>query len=378
MSGETRGYGTGEQQTPFMKDVSKVGGVVANVLRKINSAMEVAGAGVGDYFEGTNLMDTAGPRFDKAWGLNNNTPPVAAPVQPVAKQVASPNPPVNTQPVEPVPIMPSVTSPVVVTSTDSAAPLGVGAKPFDADPTGRVQRERDSAYANRVQTKNDIQNDIDRIMSERKLDEMTNWAGRGLGIGQYQSKYGADVLPELIKLKESANRDAATSEQNSITEQVKGAFGLEGQKTVAAAHENAAKFTAAAHQGEGAANREVENRKLQFEIEKFAKSNNLKDPINFLKLAASIAPKKTSFDESGAPTVEPDVNAGLTVLESLGYPAPPGIKSKKPPTIWEQAKGTLSAGMNKPETDMKKLRKDVVGILKTKGFTDSQIEEGLK
>jgi len=65
-------------------------------------------------------------------------------------------------------------------------------------------------------------------------------------------------------------------------------------------------------------------------------------------------------------------------LESLGYPAPPGIKSKKPPTIWEQAKGTLSAGMNKPETDMKKLRKDVVGILKTKGFTDSQIEEGLK
>ena len=247
MSGETRGYGTGEQQTPFMKDVSKVGGVVANVLRKINSAMEVAGAGVGDYFEGTNLMDTAGPRFDKAWGLNNNTPPVAAPVQPVAKQVASPNPPVNTQPVEPVPIMPSVTSPVVVTSTDSAAPLGVGAKPFDADPTGRVQRERDSAYANRVQTKNDIQNDIDRIMSERKLDEMTNWAGRGLGIGQYQSKYGADVLPELMKLKEGANLNASNTAQHSMTNQIIPAYGLEGHKAVAAAHENAARLTSDAH-----------------------------------------------------------------------------------------------------------------------------------
>jgi len=370
MSGVTRGFGTGEeQQTPFIKDVSKVGGVVANVLQKINSAMEVAGAGLGDYFQGTNLMDTAGKRFDKAWGLNNvSSPAVTTSVQPVAKQVVAPNPPVNTQPVEPVPIMPSVTSPVVVQPANSAAPLGIGNKPFDPDPTGRIQRERDSAYANRVQTKNDIQNDIDKIMYERKLDEATNWAGRGLGIGQYVSKYGADVLPELMKLKEGANLNASKTAAESISDQSKNAFGLEGQKVVAAAHENAAKFTAAAHQGEGAANREIENRKLQFEIEKFVKSNNLKDPINFLKLAASIAPKKTSFDESGAPTVEPDVNAGLTVLESLGYPAPPGIKSKKPPTPMERAKEVLAKGAK---------RDDVVKLLKSKGFTDEQIKSEL-
>ena len=378
MGGETRGFGTGEEQTPFMKDVSKVGGVVANVLRKINSAMEVAGAGVGDYFEGTNLMDTAGPRFDKAWGLNNNTPAVTTPVQPVAKQVTNPGSPVNTQPVEPVTIMPSVTSPVVVTPANSAAPLGVGeAKPFDPDPTGRIQRERDSAYANTVMEKNNIQNDIDRIMYERKLDEMTNWAGRGLGIGQYQSKYGADVLPELMKLKEGANLNASRFAQESVADQSKNAYGLENQRVASTAQVQAAKYAADATRGEHVANRELENKKLEFEVSKFAKTNDMKDPINYLKLASSLA-KRPTTDENGVTVFVPDVEAGATVLEKLGYPAPAGIKVPKPPTIWEQAKGTLSAGMNKPETDMKKLRKDVVGILKTKGFTDSQIEEGLK
>jgi len=242
---------------------------------------------------------------------------------------------------------------------------GIGDKPFDPDPTGRIQRERDSAYANNMQTKNDIQNDIDKIMYERKIDEATNWAGRGLGIGQYVSKYGADVLPELMKLKEGANLNASKSAMESINKQVEGEYGLEGQKTVGAAHVEAARLAADANRGVHTANRDLEERKFKFEIAKFAETNDLKNPVNYLKLAASIAPKKTSFDESGAPTVEPDVNAGLTVLESLGYPAPAGIKSKKPPTPIERAKQVLAEGAD---------RDKVVKLLKTKGFTDEQLK----
>jgi hypothetical protein len=76
---------------------------------------------------------------------------------------------------------------------------------------------------------------------------------------------------------------------------------------------------------------DVESRKLAFEVEKFAKSNDMKDPINFMKVAASIAPKKkvTTYDDAGNATTEeqPDLAAGVRAMESMGYKPPKGISA---------------------------------------------------
>lgn len=80
--------------------------------------------------------------------------------------------------------------------------------------------------------------------------------------------------------------------------------------------------------------KKTEREKLAFEIDKFAKTTDMKDPLNILKLAATISPKKkqTTFDIDGNPTVseEPDISGGLKLLEDMGYKLPAGIKPKPP------------------------------------------------
>lgn len=101
---------------------------------------------------------------------------------------------------------------------------------------------------------------------------------------------------------------------------------------------NAKEITALAHLKTAmrAGNMEnIEAKKLQFEIDKYAKSNDMKDPLNFMKLAVSIAPKrKVSTPQEDGTTItteEPDANAGVRMLENMGYKPPAGLKSQPKP-----------------------------------------------
>jgi hypothetical protein len=71
---------------------------------------------------------------------------------------------------------------------------------------------------------------------------------------------------------------------------------------------------------------------IRWDVEKFAKANDMKDPQNVLKLAASIAPrqKTTTYDDQGNATVNevPDVNAGLKMLRDMGFKGLPEIQPR--------------------------------------------------
>lgn len=88
---------------------------------------------------------------------------------------------------------------------------------------------------------------------------------------------------------------------------------------------NAREAAAARREGLG-----IERQKLAFEIDKFARTNDMKDPQNFMKLVISVAPKTkvTTYDSDGNATVEerPNLAAGAKFVQDMGYAVPKGFK----------------------------------------------------
>jgi hypothetical protein len=93
---------------------------------------------------------------------------------------------------------------------------------------------------------------------------------------------------------------------------------------------------------------DVESRKLAFEVEKFAKSNDMKDPMNVMKAAAIAGgvKKVTTYDENLNPTVSevPNIEEGLRNLSKWGK-LPPGVKVPEAPKVLteQEARKRLTA-----------------------------------
>lgn len=122
-------------------------------------------------------------------------------------------------------------------------------------------------------------------------------------------------VPELMP-----QEDRLSKETYSAIDQMKKIGGIAATKNISDLLKNEYAMRTAGKAGG------IEAAKLAWEVEKFSKENDIKNPLKFMELAAKIAPKKTSYDETGATTVEPDTNAGLKILQEMGYTLPKGIK----------------------------------------------------
>jgi hypothetical protein len=142
------------------------------------------------------------------------------------------------------------------------------------------------------------------------------------GIKQDLNSRVEDLIDKLSKQTYDIAGNKHSMDKNYATiaalrgHQITGEYGLEGHKIAAGGEKNAEKNA-------------IEREKLAFEISKFTQTNDMKNPLNLLKLASTIAPKKkqTTLDADGNPTVyeEPDVNAGLVMLQKWGYKLPGGL-----------------------------------------------------
>lgn len=243
--------------------------------------------------------------------------------------------------------------------TQPAAATGITPKANSNDILGYTTKTGETALTNMPET-------IPAgIKPETVLKSKLGIGGEGAVSPAYKAIQGKIAQLEALPMEESpvtGRIHIPKSRQAAITELYKELGTIEGRKETTEAAKVAAQGIGAYHAGELA----IKNKNLQLDIAKFAKENDMKDPQNIIKLATSIAPKKTSYDASGATTIEPDVNAGLQLLQKFGY----NIGGLAPEKVdhMAKAKAVLTRGAK---------RKDVEALLKSKGYTDDQIKKGL-
>lgn len=139
------------------------------------------------------------------------------------------------------------------------------------------------------------------------------------GFKRFVDKYGGQI-PGL-----GYAEDAKTGKISRIIDNPE--LRSAGSMTVAEAH------IAAGLKGSNES-RGIEREKLAFEIDKFAKTNDMKDPQTILKLAAVLggSVKQDEYDEkTGAKTTKevPNVANGLKMLRELGYKGLPNLQAPK-------------------------------------------------
>jgi len=260
---------------------------VLNVIRNVNAmeneriaASQKQGFGLSNNPVANYIKDTVQGKYYR--GSSNTVNEI--------KKIAGINPPTATN-VAPAPPALPVQTPSAVVTTPSEAPAQ---NPVFAKHNGDV-------YAVLADNKS---------VSDAKFKEIVNHADFNLpGVG-YVEDPKTGKLTRVVERPQPQTESQPWENPNlTVNERI--------------AMQNA--DTNSRHVGAGI---DTEKRRLDFEIKKFADTNNMKDPINYLKVAASIFPKvkKTISTEQGIEEKEgPDIEAGIQYLEKIGFPRPKGI-----------------------------------------------------
>jgi hypothetical protein len=354
--------------SPFRKGLQKAGKTLltgagvggASILDAVSTMVEqITGAPTKKFLPG-NIE-----AFDKSlqsWnlGIGASTASTATTPTAASKTSLSQQAPAGiTPPVVATPANETVAKPITAEASTTAPATVGGIKPYTPPPGWKTTlgMQDFAKYENPTEYRMGITRDL----SDNKIvyDPQTNQPvplieARGIGALKKPVDETTKTLATIDKelTKPGVDRQGLLKLRGDII----------GHKETAEAAKLAAQGIGAYRAGE----LDVKNKELNLSIEKFAKENDMKDPQNIIKLATSIAPKKTSYDASGATIIEPDVNTGLLILQKFGYKI--GGLTPEKVDHFARAKAVLAKGAK---------REDVETLLKSKGYTDDQIKKGL-
>jgi len=278
-----KALGIDRARSPLMEDISQVAKTAGKGMLQGASLLNYGLAGASDYVLGTEFKPGADKAVKQSLGIQE-TPvekwkPIGTPPPKTSTPISTPEQPpaiaATTGGISPSPAaQPVGTQPV-------AAPVKPeGLKRWE-DKDGVIHIEGKNLGIKPAETKSDT---LEDLYNKIEKDSRANNQGRLGGVG-------AKLMEEIKSKQLGIEGNAPATEQNKI-----------------------------------------EREKLKFEVDKFAQTNDMKEPANYLKALRDFAPKtKTvTYDADGnAVTTEvPDLAASAKMLKEVGVEPPKSIAAE--------------------------------------------------